>query len=358
MKKDSYKIIGLMSGTSLDGLDICFTHFQKIQGKWEFQLIHSSTISYSLEIIERLQYATTLNAIDLYILDQELGEYFASQVLKFIDQFEIQQNDVDFISSHGHTIYHQPHRKITVQIGCGTTIAHKTGLKVVNDFRKKDVIAGGQGAPLVPIGDHLLFGNDADSFLNIGGFANISFKQKDKVEAFDICPANILINWYMRKLGHSFDFNGNIARSYPIHEQLLEELNSHSIYGIEKPASLGIEWLEKELIPIIEKYDCSNETKVATITEHSAYQIAKRLNQFELKSVLVTGGGAKNTHLVSQISNYYLGKIKIPTVDIVDFKEAIIFAFLGLLYVRNEANCLASVTGASKNVLGGVLHIP
>ena len=358
MPQDSYKIIGLMSGTSIDGLDMCYTHFTKKNGIWSFQVIHAHTIEYPIELVQRLQYATSLNAIDLYDLDQELGAYFSEEVVNFIAQFNIPQKEIDAISSHGHTIYHQPEKKITVQIGCGTTIAYKTGIPVINDFRKKDVIAGGQGAPLVPIGDDLLFGNEAVSFLNIGGFANISFKKSNSVEAFDICPANVLINWYMRKLGHSFDFNGNIARSYPIHEQLLEELNSHSMYEQEKPKSLGIEWLERELIPIIEKYDCSIETKIATITEHSAFQIAQRLNQFDLKSVLITGGGAKNTHLITEITKYYSGLIKIPSEEIIDFKEAIIFAFLGLLYLENEVNCLSSVTGAEQNVIGGVLHIP
>ena len=358
MQEDSYKIIGLMSGTSLDGLDLCYTHFQRKDSTWSFQLLNATTLPYPIELTQRLQHATVLSAIDLYILDQELGNYYADEIEKFIQQFNIPKKEIHCIASHGHTIYHQPHKKITVQIGCGTTIAYKTGINVINDFRKKDVIAGGQGAPLVPIGDDLLFGNKAESFLNIGGFANISFKKNKSIEAFDICPANILINWYMRKLGHSFDFNGNIARSYPIHEQLLDELNSHSIYRREKPTSLGIEWLERELIPIIEKYDCSIETKIATITQHSAFQIVQRLNQFNLKSVLITGGGAKNAHLVSQISSHYSGEIKIPSEDIIDFKEALIFAFLGLLYLENEVNCLSSVTGAQQNVVGGVLHIP
>lgn len=358
MQKDSYKIIGLMSGTSLDGLDLCYTQFKKNDDMWDFQIVHALTIPYPIELIQRLQQATSLTAIELYSLDQELGNYFSDEILLFMKQFNIKKNDISCIASHGHTIYHQPQKNITVQIGCGTSIAYKTGIKVINDFRKKDVIAGGQGAPLVPIGDDLLFRNEAESFLNIGGFANISFKKNHSVEAFDICPANILINLYMRKLGHSFDFNGNIARSYPIHEQLLEELNSHSMYEQEKPKSLGIEWLEQELIPIIEKYDCSIETKIATITQHSAFQMAQRLNQFNLKSVLITGGGAKNTHLITQIASYYSGEIKIPSEEIIDFKEAIIFAFLGLLYLENEVNCLSSVTGAQQNVIGGVLHIP
>lgn len=358
MKQHNYKIIGLMSGTSLDGLDISYVNYFKIEDEWNFELIHSATYEYSSELVANLQNSSSLNAFQMVQLDQELGRFFAEKVNDFRAKHSLSLGDIDYISSHGHTIFHQPDKGITLQIGCGTTIAFMTQLKVINDFRKKDVIAGGQGAPLVPIGDFLLFRQHANSFLNIGGFANLSFKKSNTIKAFDVCPANILINWYMRKLGHPFDKNGNIARSYPIDDQLLIELNSNPIYSDEDPQSLALEWLEENIIPVIEAYECSLESKIATITEYVAIQISKRLNKHDLKSVYITGGGAKNSHLISRIQTFYEGEIHIPKTEIIDFKEAIIFGFLGVLYLENVPNCLSSVTSAQKDVIGGTLHLP
>lgn len=358
MKQHNYTIIGLMSGTSLDGLDISYVNYFKKDNGWDFKLIHAATFEYPDDLLARIQNSSSLTAFQMEQLDQELGRFFALKVNEFRQTKSIALEDVDYISSHGHTIFHQPSKGITLQIGCGTTLAYLTKLKVINDFRKKDVIAGGQGAPLVPIGDFLLFKQHASSFLNIGGFANLSFEKNQQINAFDVCPANILINWYMRKIGHPFDKNGNIASSYPIDEQLLSELNSHPLYLEENPSSLALEWLESNVIPIIDKYECSLETKIATITEFVAFQISKRLNKHALESVFITGGGAKNTHLVNRIATFYNGKMNIPEMDIIDFKEAIIFGFLGVLYLEQIPNCLASVTGAENDVIGGILHLP
>lgn len=347
-----------MSGTSMDGIDISYANYFKTEKGWDFELIATYSVEYPNSIFQALKNATKLSAIELYELDHTLGIYYAEKVNEFISQHGVDKSKIDCISSHGHTIFHQPNKGFTVQIGCGTTLAYHTKIKVVNDFRKKDVIAGGQGAPLVPIGDFGLTQFKAESFLNIGGFANISFKENRTVRAFDICPANILINWYMRKLGHSYDSEGKIARSYPIDPILLNELNENPIYKSKQPDSLSIEWLLKNVIPIIDEYECSDENKVSTITEHLAQQISNRLNQYQIKSVFITGGGTKNKYLIERLSLLYKGKILIPEVQIIDFKEAIIFGFLGLLFLENEVNCLSSVTGALNDTIGGTLHNP
>jgi len=356
MEQQNYRILGLMSGTSLDGLDISDVKYFRKEGVWNFELMNAQTIAYPVELLTQLENATQLNAVNLQILDYQLGVFFAEKVNQFCSLFNIEPSIIDAIASHGHTIYHQPERRITVQIGCGTALAYRTGINVINDFRKKDVIAGGQGAPLVPIGDLLLFGLQADSFLNIGGFANLSFRKNGHVRAFDICPANILINLLTRKIGHSYDAFGEIASSYPFAKSLLKELNAISTYQEIQPKSLGTEWLEKNIVPLVSNYDCAIENKIATVTEHAAFQIAKRLNQNKLSNVFVTGGGAKNTHLIKRISASFTGEIIIPEEKIIDFKEAIIFGFLGVLYLEKTPNCLSSVTGAKKDVIGGVLH--
>lgn len=354
-----YKILGLMSGTSLDGLDICYAHYSYTDEGWSFELKQAATYPYPEDLFNDLRDATQFSAIELYALDRELGLFFAERVNEFLATHHIPKTEVDAIASHGHTLFHQPEIGITVQIACGETISYHTGIPTINDFRKKDVVAGGQGAPLVPVGDRLLFGQEAQSFLNIGGFANISFTDaNDQVIAFDICPANILINHYMRMLGHSFDKNGRIAGSYPIEHELLNALNHIGLYEERRPHSLSLEWLEKHVLPITDDYDCSIETKIATVTEHAAIQISRRLQENAITSVYITGGGSKNLHLVERIRTHFSGTVIVPDESIVDFKEALIFGFLGALHLAGEPNCLASVTGAQRDVVGGVFHRP
>lgn len=359
MSQTQFRIIGVMSGTSLDGIDISDAIYIQNGDTWSFKLLNAETIEYSDEMLQSLQKATSLTALDLIQLDKSLGIFFGETINNFIDKYRIPKSEINCIASHGHTVYHQPSRGITVQIGCGSYISTITHLKVINDFRKKDVALGGQGAPLVPIGDSLLFGSRAASYLNIGGFANISFKNKDgKVIAFDICPANIAINLYMRNLGHSFDKNGGIASSYPYNEELLTQLNNLALYQLKKPHSLGSEWLESNFLPLIDHYSILIEEKISTLTEHAAIQIARVLNSNDLKSVYVTGGGSKNTHLINRIKHHYFGEIIIPEPAIVDFKESIVFGFLGALNLLNIPNCLSSVTGATKDTVGGSIHLP
>ena len=354
----NYELIGLMSGTSMDGLDLVHVQFEINElNEWNYRLLAAETIPYPQEIIDQLTQCTQLNVPLFLQLDKQIGSIFGEMVNSFIQKNKIEKSTIDAIASHGHTTFHQPDNGFTCQIGCGSSISYITDIPVINDFRSKDVIAGGQGAPLVPKGDLLLFNSLADSFLNIGGIANISFSKDDKMYAYDISPGNLPLNKLALSKGMTYDKNGELASSGEINFFLLDLLNSLEYYAQPSPKSLGTEWLTQNFYPLI-KFDRDIENNLRTIIEHEAIQISNALNNNNLKSVFITGGGAKNKFLIERIKHYYKGEIIIPSDQIIDFKEAIIFALLGALYLAEETNTLASVTGASQNVRGGVLHVP
>jgi anhydro-N-acetylmuramic acid kinase len=293
----------------------------------------------------------------MLILDKKIGQFYAEKVNEFIKKNKLDSNLIDAIACHGQTIFHQPQNGFTYQIGCGSTLAYHTGIKVVNDFRTRDVIAGGQGAPLVPVGDFSLFANQTESFLNIGGFTNISFKKDNDIIAFDICPGNLPLNLLANQLGFDFDKNGEIGKSGSIIPELLQHLNSLEFYKSIPPKSLGTEWLENVFYKTISSEYDTNDL-MSSIVEHIAVQISTILKKEKLASVFITGGGAKNNYLIERIKMHFKGQIIVPEMKIIDFKEAIVFAFLGALYLRNEPTTLTSVTGAKRPVCSGVLHIP
>jgi anhydro-N-acetylmuramic acid kinase len=356
-RKDKLEIIGLMSGTSLDGLDIAYVSFEFKNQKVHFELLNCETTPYDSKILLQLQKYNDLSIPEILILDKNIGRFYGEKVNEFISKNNLDKKHIDAIACHGQTIFHQPQNGFTYQIGCGSTLAYLTGVKVINDFRTRDVIAGGQGAPLVPIGDFNLFSEQAESFLNIGGFANISFRKNEEIFAFDVCPGNLPLNLFASRLGFDFDRNGDIARSGNIDSELLNKLNSLEFYKMNSPKSLGSEWLENEFYRVINE-TLETENLLRTILEHEANQISSVLKYEKLDSVFITGGGAKNNFLIERIRMNYEGKIIIPNKEIIDFKEAIIFAFLGGLYLRNEATTITSVTGAKRAVYSGVLHIP
>jgi anhydro-N-acetylmuramic acid kinase len=356
MKK--YFVIGLMSGTSLDGLDISYCSYSFSNEKWSHDLICSETYPYSEGIKFKLSKATEISSIDLHLLHIELGKLFAHHINSFIEKNKILKKEIDAISSHGHTIFHQPQREITIQIACGTTVSILTGIKVINDFRSKDVLLGGNGAPLVPIGDKLLFNNKAESFLNIGGICNISYEQNLRLIAFDICPGNIPLNKLINKLGFEYDENGKNAASGSIDNEILSKLNNLEYYTQKPPKSLGIEWVNKFFFPIIDNHNTEIKNLLRTCVEHMAIQISKILNSNKIKTVMVSGGGAFNQFLIERIQFYFDGDIYIPDNETINFKESIIFGFLGALYLEKQENVLSTVTGAARNSCSGVLHLP
>ena len=345
----TYFAIGLMSGTSLDGLDICYAKFQNITN-WEFEIIKTETIPYSSEWKNHLQNAILLSAEDLLALDKEYGFYLGEKTQEFISKNNI--TDLDFIASHGHTVFHQPQRKFTLQIGDGRAIKLTTKKPVIYDFRSQDVLMGGNGAPLVPIGDELLF-SQYDACLNLGGFSNISLQKNHQRIAFDISPVNVVLNYFAEKLGKNYDENGDFARNGAINFKILEELNTLTFYQKPAPKSLGVEFVNSVVFPLLK--DETPENIIATFTEHIAEQIAKVFNDNQLKTVLVTGGGTFNTYLLEKIREKSQTELIVPDENIINFKEALIFAFMGVLRLRNEVNVLCSATGSSENHCSGIL---
>lgn len=352
-KNDRYSVIGLMSGTSLDGLDIAHCHFWKEADGWSFEIERATTVPYIERLQGLLKEGTLLSGEKLAKLDIEIGQWYG----KVLNDFK-GNADVDFIASHGHTIFHQPEHRLTLQIGNGHILSAETGLPVIYDFRSMDVALGGQGAPLVPIGDKLLF-QDYDACLNLGGIANISFNVNNKRVAFDISPCNMLLNYLMNTVGKSFDDKGELAKSGEVIDALLLKWNSLAYYKEAYPKSLGFEWVERIFFKDLNTNSHPLVNLLASAAEHISIQIAGVINSFKNKParVLVTGGGAKNTYLISRISAYLEdGKeLIVPDDKIIDYKEALIFAFLGILRLKNEVNCLSSVTGASRDSSAGTM---
>lgn len=350
--KKQYHILGLMSGTSLDGLDMAFCEFSK-ETEWSFGLIDAVTIPYSEQWKERLRKAHLLNPSELMILHHELGVLHGELVQEFLSKQKI---SADCIASHGHTVVHDPSKGYTLQIGNAHDIAQITGTDVIADFRSLDVANGGQGAPLVPIGDEKLF-QHYDACLNLGGIANISFKHNNLRVAFDISLCNILLNAIAGKLGLDFDENGQLAEKGSVLLELLEKWNAQPFFHRNFPKSLGREFFEESFLKDIISHE-GVEDLMRTAVEHIIVQLADVINHNDLKSVLVTGGGAKNGFLISQLRKRTTAEIAIPSDELVDFKEAIVFGFLAALKLEGEVNVLSSVTGAKSDAVVGILYSP
>ncbi|WP_271783054.1 anhydro-N-acetylmuramic acid kinase [Aquimarina algiphila] len=356
--KDQYKVIGLMSGTSLDGLDIVYCHFEKKNDTWGFTILNTQSVDYDITFKEKLKNTVNLDAVSLLAFHNEYGSWLGNQVKKFILDHNLK---VDFISSHGHTVFHQPKIGLTYQIGSGQHLANACECKVISDFRTNDVALGGQGAPLVPIGDQLLF-NQYDFCLNLGGISNISFENKGKRIAYDISPANMLLNFICATIDKSYDNRGEIAKTGKLNLALLSALNNLEYYKQPFPKSLGYEWFLEKVIPIINGSEDSPQDLLHTAVHHIATQIADTIKKVTKKhaTILITGGGAKNDFLIEILQQKLneLTTVIIPPENIIDFKEALVFGFMGVLKERNEVNCLQSVTGAKKDSSSGTIYYP
>jgi anhydro-N-acetylmuramic acid kinase len=352
MKKDYYNVIGVMSGTSLDGVDLAHIQFEIKDGKWTFEILECETISYDSNWITVLKTAVDYTQNQLEELNKNYTRLLASIITDFIKKNGIE--NLDAVCSHGHTILHQPQNGFTLQIGNLPEIAKLTQQKVVCDFRAQDVQLGGQGAPLVPIGDRILF-QEYDYCMNLGGFSNVSFEENNTRIAFDISAVNTVLNFYANQLGLDYDNKGQISRTGTCNMPLLSELNALDYYQKKHPKSLGFEFVKEVIVPIIENYPITVEDKLHTYTEHIAFQIALAL-PYKKGSMLTTGGGAYNEFLIERIQFHLPDmKIIIPSKKILEFKEALIFALLGVLKLRGEVNALQSVTGASHDHSSGVI---
>lgn len=350
--KSSYYVLGTMSGTSLDGLDVALCHFSVTDAGWDYTVLSAATFPYENDLREKLAGATGLSAYEFAKLDVDLARSMAQTINRFLSGRQIVP---DFIASHGHTTFHQPAIGLTSQIGSGAVLAAHTGITTICDFRTVDVALGGQGAPLVPIGDELLFGQ-YDACLNLGGFSNISFRKDGKRIAFDVSPCNMALNYLANRIGLPYDDNGENARKGSIDETLLDSLNRLDFYRRTGAKSLGKEWFDTIFRPCLDESKSSIEDKLRTLTEHIAIQLAAASHGKDGKKMLVTGGGAHNIYLIERLSKLGNKKIIVPDAQTIDFKEAIIFAFLGVLRMRGETNCLQDVTGARTNNCGGAIY--
>jgi anhydro-N-acetylmuramic acid kinase len=348
----NYPMIGLMSGTSGDGLDLVFATFTK-KLTWDFELHFGKTISFPRALHKALVQAHKLPAQELEVLDVEFGRWMGEMVKNVCDKEGISPMA---IASHGHTVFHQPLKKITKQIGNGWAMHVASAIPVITDFRMHDVQLGGEGAPLVPIGDLLLF-PEVDFCLNLGGIANISIKEKDKILAFDICPFNLLLNHFAQKLGKDYDEDGEIAKTAHQNPRLLEQLEQLPYYERSGARSLGREDIEREFLPLLEESKLQPQEVLATLITHYVSRIAASLENKQGK-LMPTGGGAFNSYFIEQLRRRLGGRIlvELPATTLISLKEALVFGFLGALRLRGEPNSLASVSGAFKDNCGGVIY--
>ena len=353
MSKSTYRILGLMSGTSLDGLDIACCTFEQNGESWSYKIEEAVTYKYNEEWSKKLASIHNSSAYEFALANTEYGYYLAEKVNEFISEKNIK--GIDLIASHGHTIFHQPEKNFTFQLGSGAAIAGRTGITTVCDFRSLDVALNGQGAPLVPIGDALLF-SGFEYCLNLGGIANISFDNNGKRAAFDICPVNLVLNTVAQKLGKTYDSEGDFARSGSLNNKLLDKLNNLDFYKTTGAKSLGREWVEQVFFPVLNSFEISAHDKLNTVCEHIALQIAKHAKNTTAK-MLVTGGGAYNSYLMERLKVHIQAEVIIPDNQTIEYKEALIFAFLGLLRFEQKNNTLASVTGASTDSTGGAIYL-
>ena len=357
-----YRVIGIMSGSSLDGLDIAFAELQENAGKWSYDIIQSDCYPYSDEWIPRLKEATSLPALDYQLLHVDYGHYIGQQVNRFIDSHQLHYK-VALVASHGHTTFHVPGRKMTAQLGDGASIAAEIHLPVVTDLRALDMAFGGQGAPIVPIGEKLLLGNYT-YFLNLGGIANISHNSSHYI-AFDVCPANRVLNMLANETGKEYDANGEMAATGKVNTSLLEKLNRLDFYQQPFPKSLANDFGTDTVYPIIKKEVHSIPDALRTYTEHIAIQVKNAISAItdhkrssSPGQLLVTGGGAFNDFLVQQLRHQLEEleiEVVIPAPQLVNFKEALIMALIGVLRWRQEYNVLSSVTGSARDNIGGAL---
>ena len=356
----TYRVIGLMSGTSLDGLDLAYCEFTYHREHWQFTIPVAETKPYSSEWHHTLSRITEVSGEELMLTDQRLGTWMGRAAEEFIRKHDLLPH---FIASHGHTVFHQPERHLTYQMGNGFALQAACQLPVVANFRNYDVAIGGQGAPLVPVGDRLLFG-EYDFCLNLGGIANVSTEQNGQRIAYDIGPANMVSNYFVQAIGQDYDEGGTLAAQGTVDSSWVDQFDRLDYYAAPYPKSLGYEWIHQYLIQPLEQSPLTLEDRLATIAHHATRQISRNLEQQMLEKrqsearVLVTGGGAFNDYFMQCLRQYSGEAIEyvIPDAQLISFKEALVFALLGVLRVRGEVNCLASVTGAAYDHSAGVMY--
>ena len=348
--QDNPTVIGVMSGSSLDGIDLALCRFERNGAQWSFAIEKAETTPLPGTLRERLLHATEAGALELARLHRDVGIAIGTACKEFR-----KGTDAALIASHGHTVFHKPDEGLTTQVGCGAHIAALSGLPTVCDFRTMDVALGGQGAPLVPFGEKMLF-PDHQAFVNLGGIANISIHHGKKPIGYDVCPCNQALDLLASEAGKSYDANGDLARSGEVDVELLAKLNALDFYAQAPPRSLGREWFDERMKPMITSKSPLKD-RLRTVTEHMALLIAQELDKAGVSTALFTGGGAHNAFLIERIATLGKAKPELPSAELINYKEAVIFAFLGLMRLRGEVNTLASVTGATRNSVGGAIYL-
>lgn len=359
-KKQILKIIGLMSGTSLDGLDIVFVEFKINDKKWKYKILASECIDYDDKWKKMIANIPKFSAESFWQKHVELGHFFGKSTFDFMQRYNI-FDEVDWVVSHGQTVFHKPQLGYTAQIGCGAAVSASAQKNVVCDLRSMDIALKGQGAPLVPVGEKFLF-EDCSIFLNLGGISNISFHNHNTIRAFDISPANTLLNFFSKKMGFAFDEGGKMAKSGKLNNPLFNHWNNNSFYQIPIPKSLHTDYIIESFLSFFDFESISIADALNTAVEHIAYSIGesfKLVPNFDLtqKKMMITGGGALNDYLVSRIKHYVPVDVFLPSKETILYKEALIMAFLGGLRILNVPNCYQTITGALKNSIGGAIYI-
>lgn len=351
-----YHVIGTMSGSSMDGLDVVHCTFEEIGGQWNYAINEAVCIPFPEVWKQTLAKITHLSAKELLLAHSGFGKWMGERIQEFITDKQLTHR-VHLIASHGHTVFHEPHQGMTFQMGDGAQIATITQLPVVTDLRNMDVALGGQGAPIVPIGEKLLWKNYR-YFLNIGGIANLTKAQDEDFVAYDICPANRVLNALAYENGSSYDDKGLMAAKGTICDDLLNDLNDLAYYQKPYPKSLSNEYGLDIVLSVIHKYAISVEDKLRTMVAHIVEQIAAATKHQPNGDLLVTGGGAYNDFLIHELKIALEAQnisLVVPEAHLIEFKEALIMGLIGVLRWREEVNVLSSVTGATRNSIGGAL---
>lgn len=348
-----YHVIGVMSGSSLDGLDVCWCEFEDVKSNWSHKVLHSSTITLPDTLKKELANSDKLQPKELSHLDLKYGKWIGRELNQFICS---SGHKPDLIGIHGHTVFHEPKTKgISLQIGSGKVIRDISGVEVVDNFRMKDIALGGQGAPLVPVGEHFIY-PEYDTFLNLGGICNISIHTQNNIQAWDIAPCNQVLNHFAQLKSLPYDHGGQLAKSGNVDANWLKALHSLDYFKLPPPKSLSNQWTKK----VLEGSPAKVENALCTYTQFLAEVISEPLIAAEStsKSMLISGGGAFNNTLIEALAKELNTQVSltIPDEQVVAFKEAIIFAFLGLLRKLNIPNVYASVTGAQRDSVSGDLH--
>lgn len=345
-----YHVLGVMSGSSLDGLDVCLTKFNQ-SSSWAYEILAADTLDIPEALKLQLRQSDRLKARSLFLLDQQYGNWMGEQIRHWRSK---NKHKVDLIGVHGHTVFHEPKEGFSIQIGNGANVCVATGIPTVDRFREKDIILGGQGAPLVPFGERLLW-PQYQVFINLGGIANVA-THGSTTRAWDIAPCNQVLNHLAKLAGKDYDENGQIAREGALDPQWLENLRSLDYFSKPAPKSLSNQWTQEVL------HQAPNNIKDAlnTYVHFLGEQIAADLKAVpDGQVVLITGGGAYNSYLIETIKKMSPGlQFVLPEHQLIAYKEALVFGLMALHRQLELPNVLSSVTGALRDSVSGVLHLP